>query len=299
MKPSFRFVALLITTGICAGVFVSLRNGEEWSIKSTDNNAPFDSKEKTSLGGNGSSSSFGFGRALIVPRDGNEAETNPLPIIYGRNGRAVDFGGLRATDYISKWAGLARAGNIDAAYKVYQAESVCANSGAPLADYNSEADREQSIAEQTRLMSLCAGVTPAQVQERLNFLGLAARAGKVDAQIDYFMEGPYGRPIDLKESQDDPIVKKWKDDAITGLKAAASLGEPFALALLAQSYDVGEIVPRDAKLSIAYKAAEAEVRNTPLSEVQLRRKFGSQMSDEDFDAALQLGKKLVQDCCKK
>ncbi|MFZ6813376.1 hypothetical protein ACO0K3_02830 [Undibacterium sp. Rencai35W] len=298
VKSSFRYVAVLISAGLCLGLLVWLRNADEFATESQEGRSETDPKLRSSRDWNGSSSPFSFGRALITTEDGAIADGNPTPI-YGRNGRSVDFGGLPVVAYISKWVGLARAGDIDAAYNVYQAESVCSNVAEPLTEFNREADREQSVAEHKRLITLCAGVTPAQIQERLSFLSLAAHAGKVDAQIDYFMEGPYGRPIDLKESRDDPLVQTWKSEAVTGLKAAAVMGEPFAFALLSQSYDVGEIVPRDAKQSLAYKVAEAEVRNTTLSELQLRRKFGSQMSDEDFDAAMQMGKKLAQECCKK
>ncbi|MFZ6846209.1 hypothetical protein [Undibacterium sp. RuTC16W] len=298
MKSSFRYVAVLITTGLCLCLFVWLRNAGEFSATSSEVHSQTDPRLRSSRDRNDSNSPFGFGSALITTGEGAIADGNPIPI-YGRNGRSVDFGGLPVAAYISKWVGLARAGNIDAAYNVYQAESVCANITEPLTEFNSEADREQFVAEHQRLVTLCAGVTPAQIQERLSFLSLAARAGKVDAQLDYFMEGPYGRPIDLKESRDDLLVQTWKSEAVIGLKAAASTGEPFAFALLSQSYDVGEIVPRDAKLSLAYKVAEAEVRSTALSEPQLRRKFGSQMSGDDFDSALQMGKKLAQECCRK
>jgi hypothetical protein len=247
---------------------------------------------------NRSDSPFGLGNATEASNSQQPAKTDSA-ILYGRNGRIVDFDGLTALEYIAKWNGQARAGDVEAAYKLYQAESVCANNDDPVAEYADTKERDQFLSERKTLNKICQGVSPAQVQERLQFLALAARSGKVNAQIDFFMEGSYGRAIDLAENRDDPLVQKWKDDALNGLKSAAAHGEPFALGLLSMSYDTGELVPRDMKLALAYKEAEAEVRNTSIPEAQLRRKFGAQMSESDFDSALQLGKQMANDCCKK
>ncbi|WP_098494978.1 hypothetical protein [Collimonas sp. PA-H2] len=219
--------------------------------------------------------------------------------MYARNGRQVDLGGLTAQEYISKWNSLARAGDKDAAYNVYQAAAVCASNDEPAPAYNSATELKQFLDQRKKLLALCKGVNSAQLQERLSFLALAARAGKVEAQIDYFMEGPYGRDTDLAKSADDPVVQQWKTEAVTELKSAAGQGEPFALALLAQVYGAGELLPRDAKLSLAYKVAEADARNSALSEEQLRRNAGAQMSDADFASALQTGRQIASACCKK
>ncbi|MCU6432937.1 hypothetical protein LPB67_03995 [Undibacterium sp. Jales W-56] len=299
MTSFIRYSLAVVAIGLCLGAFLLSRETEDPSAKLRATTGKMqDAGSRPSRALYGSISPFGLGEP-VMGNDETISHELKSAAIYGRNGRQVDFGGLTAFDYISKWTGLARAGSVEAAYNVYQAESVCANNDEAIAEYDSVADRDQFLNERKKLSKLCEGVTPVQVQERLHFLGIAARSGKVDAQIDYFMEGPYGRPIDLKENRDDPIVQKWKDDAITGLKSAASQGEPFALALLSQSYDIGELVPRDAKLSLSYKVAEAEARNTVWSDVQLRRKFGAQMSDADFENALQMGRQIARDCCKK
>jgi hypothetical protein len=219
--------------------------------------------------------------------------------MYARNGRQVDLGGLTAQEYIAKWNSLARSGDKDAAYNVYQAAAVCASNDEPAPAYNSAAELDRFLDQRKKLLALCEGVNPAQLQERLSFLALAARAGKVEAQIDYFMEGPYGRDTDLAKNADDPVVQQWKTEAVAELKSAAGQGEPFALALLAQVYDAGELLPRDAKLSLAYKVAEADARNSALSEDQLRRNAGTHMSDADFAGALQTGRQIASACCKK
>ncbi|AIY40525.1 hypothetical protein LT85_1367 [Collimonas arenae] len=241
-----------------------------------------------------------FGSGETAEGIGDAALVSHLPPdpVYGRNGRQIDLGGLKAVDYIAKWNSLARAGDKNAAYNVYQATSLCANNDEPVPDYNSAAELAQFLTERKKIAAVCEGVNAAQLQERLSFLALAARAGKVEAQIDYFIEGPYGRTIDLEKSADDPVVQQWKAEAVTQLKAAAGQGEPFALALLAQVYEAGELLPRDAKLSLAYKVAEADARNSVLSVEQLRRNVGTQMSDADFANALQTGKQIANACCK-
>jgi hypothetical protein len=147
------------------------------------------------------------------------------------------------------------------------------------------------------LDSVCTGVTPAQVQERFEYLANAARSGNAQAQIDYYTDGPYGHLVKPGGKQDDTQAQQWKQEALSNLKSAANSGEPFALALLSQTYNSGELAPRDDKMSLAYRAAEAEVRNTPLSEAQMRRRYNS-LSSSDFSAAMKLGAQIAQACCR-
>jgi hypothetical protein len=295
VSPTIRYSLLLAVAGACLGMYLSTTegSGETLSVK-TASQDPVSSPSPRS---GELISPFAPGTA----NQGNGLAASPLPpaAVYARNGRQVDLGGLTVQEYISKWNSLARAGDKDAAYNVYQAAAVCASNDEPAPAYDSAAELEQFLDQRKKLLALCAGVNSAQLQERLSFLALAARAGKVEAQIDYFMEGPYGRDTDLAKSADDPVVQQWKTEAVTELKSAAGQGEPFALALLAQVYGAGELLPRDAKLSLAYKVAEADARNSALSEEQLRRNAGAQMSDADFASALQTGKQIAAACCKK
>ncbi|WP_211443045.1 hypothetical protein [Collimonas humicola] len=295
MSPTIRYSLLLAVAGACLGMYLSMTegSGEKLSVKT----ASQDSVSSPSPRSGELISPFAPGTAN--QENALAAPALPPAAVYARNGRQVDLGGLTAQEYISKWNSLARAGDKDAAYNVYQAAAVCANNDEPAPPYDSAAELEQFLDQRKKLLALCAGVNSAQLQERLSFLALAARAGKVEAQIDYFMEGPYGRDTDLAKSADDPVVQQWKTEAVTELKSAAGQGEPFALALLAQVYSAGELLSRDAKLSLAYKVAEADARNSALSEEQLRRNAGAQMSDADFASALQTGKQIAAACCKK
>ena len=224
--------------------------------------------------------------------------THDEPIL-GRNGRTVNFGGLTPQQYIAKWSSQARIGNLEAAYRVYQAESVCAANDDPETEFVNPAEREQFVARRDAQQKLCAGVTPAQVQERLHFLGIAARGGNSAAQIDFYTEGPNGKTLDLAESKNDAVVEQWKKEAIEFLKSAGDHGEPFALGLLSMAYDVGDLVPQDSATSLAYSVAEATLRKHPVAVDQLRRRYGGQLTDADFQQALQRGQRMAQDCCKQ
>jgi hypothetical protein len=217
--------------------------------------------------------------------------------VYGRNGRAIDLGGLNVSQYIAGRVGAARSGDVKAAYEVYQAESICAANEDPVADYFDPAQKAQFLREREGLVRLCVGLSPAQVQERLGFLNTAARAGNAGAQIDYYMEGPYGRNLDLADNATDPIVVKWKEDALGYLKQAGGKCDHFALALLATVYDAGQLTARDMRSSMAYSIAAAVPRKKPLTEEQWRDRYGEELSAADFDSARQLGAQLAQQAC--
>lgn len=237
----------------------------------------------------------------VPPATGSQAfplpSAAPATTVNGRNGRAVNLGGKTVAEYVSARIGKARSGDAAAAYEVYQAESICAANEDPVADYHDPAEKEAFLRERQARIKLCAGVSPAQVQERLGFLDAAARAGNIHAQVDYYMEGPYGRDFDIADNANDPTVKKWKEDAVAYLKQAGDKCDHFSLALLSNVYDAGTLTPRDLKTSMGYAIAAAVPRKTPLTEEQLRSRFGDELSAADFDSARQLGAQLASQAC--
>jgi hypothetical protein len=223
----------------------------------------------------------------------------PARTFYGRNGRPVDFAGKDAAAYIAERAARARTGDMKAAYEAYQAASGCAAAEEPLPEFFDEAEGRQATLERERMRKLCANVSPAQIQERMRFLGQAADAGNRDAQIDFYMEGPGGRTVDLQARADDPEVRQWKEQAIGYLQQAGAQCDQFALGLLSNVYDAGQLVPRDPASSMAYTIASNNARSRPLSEDQLRRRFGEELAPADFDAALQAGARLAAASCPR
>ena len=232
-----------------------------------------------------------------VPSARADFVTAPAAPLYGRNGRAVDLHGLDVATYIARRNAAARTGDLRAAYDIYQATSICAAAADPLPDFADAADRVQADAERARVRTLCAGVSAVQLQERMAFLAQAAQAGNRDARIDFFMEGPQGRPLAADAPADDPQLQAWKGQALGYLQQAGAQCDHFALSLLANAYDLGQLVPRDVRMTMAYAIASAAARHVTLSEQQLRARFGEELTDADFAAARQAGAQLArQDC---
>ncbi len=231
----------------------------------------------------------GAGQGLFAPRRANA--------IYGRNGRIVDLGGGNVAQYLALRMGAARSGDVKAAYEAYQAISVCATIDDPVAEYADPAERAAFLSERQGVVKLCEGISAAQVQERLGFLASAARAGHTGAQVDFYMEGPYGRDIDIAANPDDPVVRQWKAEALGYLERAGNTCDHFSLALLSTAYDAGQLAGRDMVKSMAYSIAADVPRNRAQTEEQLRDRFGAELSAEQFAAARQLGTQLARQSC--
>jgi hypothetical protein len=225
------------------------------------------------------------------------AAAPPRIPLYGRNGRIVDLQGDDAATYIARRNAAARTGDMRAAYEIYQAASVCAAAADPLPTFATDAERIQAEAARRHVQALCAGVSAVQLQERMTFLARAADAGNRDARIDFYMEGPPGPMSDLDARTDDPQVQDWKRQALVYLQQAGAQCDHFALSLLANAYDLGQLVPRDPRMTMAYAIAAAAARHVTLTDAQLRARFGDELSGADFAAALRAGAALArQDC---
>ncbi len=211
------------------------------------------------------------------PGAGNRAEA---PSLIGSSGRIIDLGGKTVAQYVARYEGAARLGDPDAAYQVYLAESLCAAHPA----HRDAGPGDRSASDTTRL---CAGVTPAEVQERLRFLALAARTGRADAQIDFYLEGPDGSGAipSAAATPDDPDLKRWKDDALSHLKEAAGQCDPLAAGLLATNYQSGKFNAQDPAQAMAFNLLAAATGNGKWSRERLQAQFGAQMTAKAFDAA--------------
>ncbi|MES2113793.1 MAG: hypothetical protein V4578_01510 [Pseudomonadota bacterium] len=218
--------------------------------------------------------------------------------VYGRHGRAIDFGGLTVAQYIAPRIAAARMGDMKAAYAVYQAIAVCAALDEAAADYQEPSQLAQFQREREEQQRLCATISPAQVQERMQFLSSAARAGIRDAQIDFYMEGPGGKPVQQNDGASDPLLAQWQADALTFLKSAGAQCDPFALGLLSNAYDAGDLAARTPRLAVAYGVAAAAARHVGLNRQQLLNRFGDQVSDAELDEGMRLGAQLAQESCK-
>lgn len=238
-----------------------------------------------------------FDPSLLPAAPAATLDTAPSRLaIFGRNGRPVDFGGKDAAQYIDEHAAAARTGDLRAAYQVYQAASACAAAEEPLPEFFDPAQGQVLTRERARVRALCARVSPAQLQERMRFLARAADAGDRDAEVDFFMEGPGGKPL-AGADPNDPQVQQWRRQALGYLKQAGAQCDQYALGLLSNAYDAGQLGPRDLGMAMAYSIASNAARNRPLTEQQLRERFGEELPPGEFQAAQQKGAQIAAASC--
>lgn len=214
-----------------------------------------------------------------------------------RSGHAVDLQGEDVAAYIARRSVAARTGDARAAYEVYQAASLCAAAEPALPDFEMTAERRDAEAERRQARQLCARVSPAQVQERMVFLARAAQAGSRAAQIDFFMEGPEGRAVDADGAVDDLQLRAWREQALGFLRQAGARCDAFALSLLSNAYDLGQLAQRDAAAAMTYAIAAAAARGTVFTTAQLEARFGAALGPAAFEAAQQTGTALARQSC--
>lgn len=235
----------------------------------------------------GGASAFSQSLQSATTASSNDAS----PSLIGSSGRVIDLGGKTVAQYVAQYQSAARLGDADAAYKVYLAESLCApDSGSR---DSARGDHAPSPAR------LCAGVTPAEVQERLHFLALAARTGQADAQVDFYLEGPDGTGAvkSAGADQDSADVERWKNDALDHLKDAAGKCNPLAAGLLATSYSSGKFNAQDPSQALAFDLLAAAAGNGKWSRERLQAKFGASMTGAKFDAAYADGLQAAREAC--
>ncbi|MEQ5841053.1 hypothetical protein N0A02_16630 [Paraburkholderia acidicola] len=223
------------------------------------------------------------------------------PSLIGSSGRIVDLGGKTVAQYVAQYEGAARLGDAAAAYKVYLAESLCAAGSGQRDVVVAQSDHASSAvsAVQGDTAHLCAAVTPAEVQERLKFLALAARSGQADAQVDFFLEGPdgTGKIPSVEGDPESQDVKRWKDDALDHLKDAAGQCDPLAAGLLATSYSSGKFNAQDPSQAIAFDLLAAAAGNGKWSRERLQAQFGASMKAGVFEAAYADGIQAAREAC--
>lgn len=219
-----------------------------------------------------------------------------LPRYLGRNGRQIDLQGQSVAQYVASYVSAARVGNIDAAYAVYQALSICANLDQPLAEYADQNERLHDMRAREEVKTVCATISPAQIQERLRFLSLAANAGKPNAAIDFYMDGP-GQRRGHEVTLEDGAQTQWRTDALAHLLRAAQQCDQFVLSLLSTAYENGQLGERNLTLAVAYSAANGYAGKHPRSTQQLQAQFEGQPSAAELADGMQLGSRLAQQAC--
>jgi hypothetical protein len=232
--------------------------------------------------------------AVVIP---------PRAELFSASGAPVDLDGLTVRGFIDRWSRAARIGDADAAYRVYEAEALCAR-----AAENEQMLRTQSLApddglreaieaSNETLAALCNGVSPAEIAERLVFLTQAARSGNAHAQLDFYAEGPSGRLYEWRADERDPNVGTWKSQAIAFLKQAAMQNNRDALEALAVAYFNGVVVPQDFETSLTYEIALARASHKDPELALLATQLIERLPESVVARARDAGEALYQQCC--
>jgi len=235
--------------------------------------------------------------AASEPKPPEIAVTQNTDLLYGRNGRYIHLGGLTVAEYLKGRMADARMGQAKAAYEVYAALSLCTAADGAAATTEREPLQADDLRTRAQLQRVCARVSPAQVQERLQFLAVAARRGEPQALMDYYTEGPYGRDVDPEQLQQDPMAQQWRTQALAYLQQAASQCEARAYRLLATQYETGELSAVDARQALAYSVAEAQAMHKPVNAEHLHRRYDAQLKPQDFLSAQQEGLRMATADC--
>lgn len=229
--------------------------------------------------------------------------TRPRTQLLSRSGAPVDLDGLTVQAFIDRWSQSARTGNAKAAYRIYQAEALCARAAENErslrddASLGEGAERESIEAHTKALEELCIGTSPAEADERLQFLTQAARSGDANAQIDFFMEGPYGKPYELQADDPDPNVIAWKVQSLDFLKQAAMQNHRDALEFLSMAYFNGLLVREDLEASLTYEIALARASNKDPDLALLAAQLIRQLPESSVARARVAGETLYRQCC--
>jgi TPR repeat protein len=209
----------------------------------------------------------------------------------GIGGHLFDLQGLTALQFIQKYSQDARRGDAYAAYRVYQAEALCAgiSDAKGLSETFSHSKyRAQAYSDNlTDLVRTCDGVTPALTDERRQFLAQAATGGVPDALTDFYVEGP-------GVSKDDPAYFQWGQQTVGFLQQASLNGNRMALIYLSNLYEDGTYVAKDPEKALSYAVAYAELRTGTPEVNPLVRQLSAGLSIDQQIAAYQQGKQYAQ-----
>lgn len=183
------------------------------------------------------------------------------------NGRRLDLGGSGVAAFLERIAPLARRGDAIAAYQVYQAEAICAAMereadgirAARVQDVDAMAKWREGAAA---TIEACAGVSPAQVQERFGFLEQAIRAGIRDAMSDFRTEGPLGVDPSTLEPNDWRLIA-WRRAVGSQLEVLAGQGDRSAWIALAGDYQTGRTVDKDFRAAVKYRTSVVATGRQP------------------------------------
>jgi len=230
-----------------------------------------------------------------------------VPEVKQYEGGSFDLENLTVVKFVEKYRSAANGAGREAAYaayRIYQAEKMCAEipkTEERLGLSRGSVQYDEVLGDETEA---CVGLPPTWLYERFKFLKQAAQGGIEGAAVLFYQEGaPY-------HSRIDPIPEDWADDALRLLRAAGEQGDINALQQLSISYHFRNdpLASPDPQKALTYKAAmlvlqpyypydsyfHQELENTPII-----KRLSAGLSPDQVAAALQEGKAIAARCCGK
>ena len=238
----------------------------------------------------------------------------PSASVSSRRPRAIVALGTESVAHaLDRLGALARSGDAQAAFDVYEMADFCA---IPSDVYRStlrslpmevftevRATLESDAEDQIRI---CSGTTPAQLEPRLAYLQIAADRAVPGAAERLLEAGLPGQPA--YNDPNDPIVKEWVQNAVELVRRDAVGGDLDALLLLASLYRSGDLVARNSAEALVYQLAAEELmaaqsQKFTRAELELEQKFTDRhdaaVSIDESNAAKSAALDLVARCCSQ
>lgn len=286
MKTSQKSVLFIALVAIVTGVAVSWRKAPDPTEAAR---VARNASSWTLFGGVGS---MGGGQR---PSEKRAQIDFSVPAVKEYEGGAIDLENLTVVQFVDKYRAAANAadtGAANAAYRIYQAEKMCADNRETESRLGirrgNPADETLSTTVLGDEAEACVGVTLAMIYERVQFLRHAAQGGVEGAAMDFFREGQAGHG-----------VGSWAADAIQFLQTAGKQGDINALHQLSVLYQGGQLVPPDPQKALTYKAAMILVQpdHPDLDSSPIIRHLSASLPPELSAAAIREGRAIAAQCC--
>jgi hypothetical protein len=229
-----------------------------------------------------------------------------VPTVKQYEGGAFDLENLTVVQFVEKYRSAAHGSGREAAYaayRIYQAEKMCADSMETEGRLGLSRGSEQYANALGDEAEACVGLPPTWLYERYQFLKQAAQGGIEGAAIAFYEDGASGHMTG------DPMPADWADDAIKLLQAAGEQGDMNALHRLSVIYhdQQDQLVPPDPQKALTYKTAMLVLQPSrgpggaplALEDTPIIKKLSAGLSSEQVAAALQEGRAIAAQCCEK
>lgn len=197
----------------------------------------------------------------------------------------------------------AEAGDATAAYDIFLTTLDCANnlrnSGKMYQEVgptSAKLSPVNDLSEDGRKLLECEGLLVDKDFQEKNWLDMAAKNGSIEAMLMYPINPDHilGSPRDYAMKPE--LVQQWKDDSLTYLNRAASLGSTDALYSLSDVYEKGIISPADPVEAYAYHLAALKVTNAP-SSPRAESNFTNKLTTEQSREAQSRSELIIKSCC--